>query len=154
MALSTAFHLPFSHLQSRPPGCLAFHARTTCDCLFHVRLPVDTQDLRDGENSNDDGSPRSARLVLILQCRTRWAPYWGEFQRLISQSKVLRTFTTDSRIQEITKSEGRLQSVVKTIQSHLFWPQFAQLEEIITPIAEAQVLAQTDQPHPGYVQGR
>jgi aspartate/tyrosine/aromatic aminotransferase len=43
---------------------------------------------------------------------------------------------------------------VKTIQSHLFWLQLAQVEEIVTPIAEAQVLAQADHAYLGYVRGR
>jgi hypothetical protein len=44
--------------------------------------------------------------------------------------------------------------VIKTIQSRLFWFALADLEEIITPIVEAQVEAQTDRSHLGYVKGR
>jgi hypothetical protein len=40
------------------------------------------------------------------------------------------------------------------IQSRLFWFLLADLEEIITPITEAQVEAQTDRSHLGYVKGR
>jgi hypothetical protein len=41
----------------------------------------------------------------------------------------------------VVKSKGRLQKVIKTIQSHLFWLQLAELEEIIISITEAQILA-------------
>jgi hypothetical protein len=99
-------------------------------------------------------SKQGKALALIIRCKPRWGTYSGEFQRLISQSKALRAFTTDPRMQDNLKNEKRLQSVVKTIQSHFFWLQLAQLKEIITPIAEAQVQAQTDRSHLGYIRGR
>jgi hypothetical protein len=45
MALSAVFHLPFSHLQSRPPGCLAFHVHTTLSTVQqmaydHLSMPA------------------------------------------------------------------------------------------------------------------
>lgn len=97
---------------------------------------------------------RGKALALIMRGKTRWGTTSGEFQRLISQSKALRAFTTDPRIQDAIKSEGRLQDVIKTTQSRLFWYHLAELEEIVTPIAKAQVLAQTDKAHLGYVKGR
>jgi hypothetical protein len=44
--------------------------------------------------------------------------------------------------------------VIKTIQSRIFWFRLAELEEIIIPIIDAQIEAQTDRSHLGYVQGR
>ena len=44
--------------------------------------------------------------------------------------------------------------MVESIQSRLFWFLLADLEEIITPISDAQVEAQTDRSHLGYVKGR
>jgi hypothetical protein len=53
--------------------------------------------------------------ALILRCKTRWGSNSGEVQRLISQAKALRAFTTDTRIKDTAKSEGRLSNVIKTI---------------------------------------
>jgi hypothetical protein len=99
-------------------------------------------------------SPRGKAYALILRCKIRWGSCSGEIQRLISQAKALRAFTTDTRIEDIDKSEGRLTDVISTIQSRLFWFNLAELEEIITPIREAQLEAQTDRSHLGYVKGR
>jgi hypothetical protein len=99
-------------------------------------------------------SPQGKAYALILRGKTRWGSCAGEIQRLISQAKALRAFTTDTRIEDTIKKEGRLANVIKTIQSRLFWFALADLEEIITPIVEAQVEAQTDRSHLGYVKGR
>jgi hypothetical protein len=92
--------------------------------------------------------------ALILRGKTRWGSCSGEIQRLISEAKALRAFTTDTRIEGVIKSEGRLTNVVNTIQSRLFWFLLADLEDIITPITNAQLEAQTDRSHLGYVKGR
>jgi Protein of unknown function (DUF 659) len=99
-------------------------------------------------------SPQGKAYALILRGKTRWGSCAGEIQRLISQAKALRAFTTDTRIEDTIKKEGRLANVVETIQSRLFWFLLADLEEIITPISNAQVEAQTDRSHLGYVKGR
>jgi hypothetical protein len=99
-------------------------------------------------------SKQGKALALILHCKVRWGTCSGEFQRLLSQVKALRAFTTDPRIEDAIKDEGRLQSVVQTIQSRLFWLHLAELEEIVTPIAEAQLFAQTDHAHIGFVKAR
>ena len=99
-------------------------------------------------------SPRGKAYALILRCKIRWGSCSGEIQRLISEAKALRAFTTDTRIEDIVKSEGRLINIIKTIQSRVFWFSLAELEEIITPIREAQIEAQTDRSHLGYVKGR
>ena len=97
---------------------------------------------------------RGKAYALTMRGKTRWGTAAREFQRLISEAKALRAFTTDTRVEGLSKSEGRLENVIKSIQSRLFWLQIAELEEIVTPIADAQVLAQTDHAHLGYVKGR
>ena len=97
---------------------------------------------------------RGKAYALTIRCATRWGTASREFQRLISEAKALRAFTTDARMESVRKSEGRLENVIKTIQSRLFWFQIAELEEIVTPISNAQILAQTDHAHLGYVKGR
>jgi hypothetical protein len=89
-----------------------------------------------------------------MRAATRWGTAARQFQRLISETKALRAFTTDTRIEGLRKTEGRLENVIKTIQNRLFWLQIAELEEIVTPITNAQDLAQTDHAHLGYVKGR
>jgi hypothetical protein len=44
-------------------------------------------------------------------------------------------------MESLRKDEGRLENVIKTIQSHLFWFHIAELEEIVTPISDAQIRA-------------
>lgn len=93
-------------------------------------------------------------LALIMSCDVRWGTYSGEFQRLLSEAKALRVFSTEPRVQAELHASARAQRVAKSLASHLFWLQLAQLEEIITPIHEAQIEAQSDHAHIGYVRGR
>jgi hypothetical protein len=78
-------------------------------------------------------SDNGKALALIMACDIRWGTYSGEFRRLLSESKALRAFTTDSRV---TLDGERAQRVNKALLSRLFWLQLAELEEIIIPIYE------------------
>jgi hypothetical protein len=54
----------------------------------------------------------------------------------------------------VQPDSDRAHRVYKSLISHLFWLQLAELEEIITPIHEHQIQAQSDRAHIGYVRGR
>lgn len=60
-------------------------------------------------------------------------------------------------MQEAERSDQRserLRRVIKSVSSTYFWLQLTHLEEVITPIYEDQLEAQTDRSHISYVRGR